>query len=175
MAKTDKIFEWTMHGMISARNIVKEKGLEELEKEIRLRGLLKVPITITKEKVDKWAEGIKENMYNNMLTATLYALHEEFGFGKERLKRFRDKYNDIALQAMDLDWLGQHYVSLEDYATELNEKYDMKLDSDSIGNNQNSYEVSVDMKDRCKLDRVLEELRNNGYSDAAAFLERKIR
>lgn len=173
MAKADKMFEWTMHGMIRARNIVKEKGLEELDREIRNRGLLKVPITVPQSKIDKWAEGVKENIYNNMLTATLYALHEVFGFGKDRLKKFRDKYNELALQAMDLDWLGQHYVSLEDYAIELNEKYNMDLDSDSIGENQKSYEVSVDMSGRCKLSKVIEELENHGFEDAARFLESK--
>ena len=166
MAKTDKIFEWTMHGMIRARNIVKEKGIEELDREIRMRGLLKVPVTVTTEKINKWSEDIKENIYNNMLTATLYALHEEFGFG--------NKYNEIALQAMDFDWLGQHYVSLEDYAKDLNERYDMNLDSDAIGANQNSYEVTVDMADRCKLSTVIEELNNNGFSDAAMFLKSKL-
>jgi len=174
MAKTDKIFEWTMHGMIRARNIVKEKGIEELDREIRMRGLLKVPVTVTTEKINKWSESIKENIYNNMLTATLYALHEEFGFGKYRLRRFRNKYNEIALQAMDFDWLGQHYVSLEDYAKDLNERYDMNLDSDAIGANQNSYEVTVDMADRCKLSTVIEELNSNGFSDAAMFLELKL-
>lgn len=174
MSKADKMFEWTMHGMIRARNIVKEKGLEELDKEIRMRGLLKVPITITTEKINKWSESIKENIYNNMLTATLYALHELFGFGKERLRRFRDKYNEIALQAMDLDWLGQHYATLEDYAKELNEKYDMNLDSDYIGCTQSSYEIEADMSGRCKLSTVIEELENNGFSDAARFLKSKL-
>lgn len=174
MAKTDKMFEWTMHGMIRARNIVKEKGIEELDREIRSRGLLKVPITVPQSKIDKWADSVKENIYNNMLTATLYALHEEFGFGKERLRRFRDKYNELALQAMDFDWLGQHYVSLEDYAKELNEKYEMNLDSDKIGETQNGYEASVDMSGRCKLSTVIKELEVNGFSDAARFLESKI-
>lgn len=52
MSKSDKEYEIRMAGMINALNIVKTKGVEELEKEIRKRNLLKADIAISSKKID---------------------------------------------------------------------------------------------------------------------------
>ena len=94
-----------------------------------------------------------------MTTVAGMVLRENFGFGKQRLLKFRNEFQNMTKSALDLDYLGSHYVTLEDYANELNEQFDMEIDASRVRNCQGSYD-ETDAKFRTvKLDKVLEELR----------------
>lgn len=114
------------------------------------------------------------NLYATMTTVAGMVLREHFGFGKQRLLKFRNEFQNMIKSALDLDYLGSHYVTLEDYANELNEQFDMGIDVSRVRNCQGSYD-ETDAKFRTvKLDKVLEELRAGGFEDAAQFLEKKV-
>lgn len=109
-----------------------------------------------------------------MTTVAGMVLREHFGFGKQRLLKFRNEFQNMIKSALNLDYLGSHYVTLEDYANELNEQFDMGIDVSRVRNCQGSYD-ETDAKFRTvKLDKVLEELRAGGFEDAAQFLEKKV-
>lgn len=70
--------------------------------------------------------------------------------------------------------MGEHYVRLEDFAIEMNEKYDMGLDLRRIIVCQELSDKDNPKYRMCKVDKVIKELREAGYKDAAEFLEAKI-
>ena len=58
------------------------------------------------------------------------ALNTAFGFGKKRFARLKEAFDKHTRDVMDFDYLGNHYVSLEDYANYLNKKYGCDIDVD---------------------------------------------
>ena len=173
MAK-DKTFEWRMQGMLYAYDIVKKDGVEGLCKEIKRRGLTKVQFSVTSDSLKKTWDTLCQNVYQNMMTCMFYALRTTFGFGGIRLTRLKKSFDELALNAMDLDWMGEHYVKLEDYAAELSEKCKMDIDVIRVAASQDMMDERKEYTGRCKVSTVLELLNENGYSDAAYFLAKKM-
>ena len=75
---------------------------------------------------------------------------------------------------MDLDYLGQHYVKMEDFALEMNERYDTGIDINRVAANTTVIDESRETYKMCKIDRIIQELRENNFIDAAMFIERKM-
>lgn len=169
MAKNNKEFDWRMQGMLYAHKIVQEKGLEALTKEIKMRGMLKLDLWARKGEVEELEMMLSKNLYANMLATFMFTLHDMFGFGKSRLQRLKEGLDKAVENVMDLDWMGGRYVRLQDYALELNEKYDLGLDIERIIECQELQE-EPEGKRRVELETMLQELRENGFDDAAEFL-----
>lgn len=174
MAKRDKEYEARMQGMLYAVNVVKESGLEALEKDIKKRGVLKAPLAYTDKQIDEFWKQLSENLYATMTCVTGMVLHDEFGFGKQRLHKFREEFQKATNASLDLDWLGGHYATLEDYAVYLNEKYDLGLDVARIAVCQESHDKGNVKYKMADISHVLAELKEHGFEDAAEFLERKM-
>lgn len=174
MAKRDKEYEARMQGMLYSVNVVKESGLEALEKDINKRGVLKAPLAYTDKQIDEFWKQLSENLYATMTCVTGMVLHDEFGFGKQRLHKFREEFQKATNASLDLDWLGEHYVTLEDYAVELNEKCNLGLDVARIAVCQESHDKGNAKYKMADISHVLAELKEHGFEDAAEFLERKM-
>lgn len=174
MAKRNKEYETRMQGMLYAVNVVKESDLEALEKDIKKRGVLKAPLAYTDKQIDEFWNQLSANLYATMTCVTGMVLHDEFGFGKQRLHKFREEFQKATNASLDLDWLGDHYVTLEDYAVYLNEKYDLGLDVARIAACQESHDEKGKACRMANLDKVLSELKENGFEDAAKFIEGKM-
>ena len=174
MAKRDKDYENRMAGYIGAFNKAKAEGLDALERDIKMRNLLKVDINVPEKKMREYFDEISKNLYHNTMTVVGWTLHDTFGFGKERLKKFKKEFDKTVKATTDLDYLGEHYVKLEDFAIELNHKFDMGIDSIRVSACQDVHDEENEAYRSCKIDRVLQELKNGGYSDAAEFIEQKL-
>lgn len=170
----DKTFEWRMQGMIYAYDIAEKDGVEELHKEIRRRGITKVQFTVPTSQLKETWDMVCQNMYANMMTCMFYALRTTFGFGGVRLKRLKTSFDQLALDAMDLDWMGEHYVKLEDYAAELCEKCKIPIDVIRVAASQDLLDERKEYTQRAKVDTILEILNENGFSEAAVFLAKKM-
>lgn len=174
MAKQDKEFYWRMQGLLYALKIVKDGGVEALEKEIRMRNVLPAPMGCDGKQVKELYSIMSRNVYINMLTAMMWTVHNSFGFGKKRLEQLREDYNRNVEIITDLDYMGQHYIRLQDYAVELNQKYDLGLDIERIAACETQYDETDERTRMCQIDRVLEMLRSEGFEAAAEFLEKKL-
>lgn len=176
MGKYDKEFEARMQGMRFAYELAKDKGIDELEAEMKRRNITKIPLSVKQDELKHVWEELKENMYNNITVTFLYCLRDEFGFGKERVKRLVEKYKDVVQSVVDVDYMGEHYIRLDDYAVEVNEKLGMDLDINRIAASQDVFdEQGRDSQyHTANIDRVIVELRDKGFFDAADFLERKL-
>lgn len=174
MAKMSKELQWRIEGMLAAHKIVSEKGLEELTKEIKMRQILKIDLWAKKGDVEAANESIANNVYHCMMSTIFFVLHDTFGFGGKRLKRLKSKYDKVLGDIYNLDYMGEHYTRYEDYSVYLNQKYDMGFDTDRIAALQTIHDGKDSRYKRCDVGQVIEELRNNGFEDAAVWLEKKI-
>lgn len=174
MAKRDRDYENRMAGYIAAYNMVKKEGIEALEKDLKMRNMLKIDINVPGKKMQEYLEEISRNLYNNTLTAVAWTLHDMYGFGRKRIKEFKENFDKTVQHTLDLDYLGGHYVKLEDFAMELNHKYDLGIDCIRVAACQDVHDEGDENYRMCKIDRVLQELRENGFKDAAVFIEGKL-
>lgn len=84
------------------------------------------------------------------------------------------EFDKATSNLMSLDYMGEHYVTLEDYAVELNQKYDLGLDviraalATDMADKQDVRVGNVD-----KVTGIINALKLAGYEDAAAYLEGK--
>lgn len=174
MAKEDKEYSLRMQGMIYAYNIAKKQGIEMLEKEMRMRNVMQAPMKFTGTQIKEFWDSLSQNLYNTVLTTAALVLHEKYGFGKKRLQDFKRHYDKAVNDALDLDYIGVHYVTLTDYAIYLKQELGIEINTEIVAACQNSYDESNPNYRMANIDRVIKELEQHGFKDAAVFLGKKV-
>ena len=163
-----------MQGMVYACRLAQEQGVDALVKTVKQRGVTKVDITASDKRLNDMWGALSDNIGQNMLTTAVWVLHDTFGFGQKRLQQFMTEFDKATANLMNLDYMGEHYVTLEDYAVELNRKYDLGLDvikatlATDMADKQDARVGNVD-----KVTGIINALRLAGHEDAAAYLESK--
>lgn len=174
MARQTKEAQWRMEGMNFAYRIARDKGVEGLEKELRLRNLFNYAGFVTSNRVEEIYNNISQNLYINIIATALFTIHDTFGFGKKRLHEFKDAYDKNINGVFDLNWYGEHYVRLEDYAKYLSEKYEFDFDINRIAALQDLQDEQDPRYKKLDPAITLKELREQGFHEAADWLEKKI-
>lgn len=169
----DKEWEARMQGMIYAYNLVKEGGKEALELDLRRRNILRAPMKFTTKQMQEFYEETSAYLYNNMLTAVLYTLYDNYNFGKDEIVAFKKNFDQNVGSTLDLDYMGEHYVKLEDFAIELNQKFNIGINISRVAASQDSYDETDEKFRTCKVESVIRELRDNGFAEAAEFIREK--
>ena len=93
--------------------LAEEKGLEEARKEFDSRNLRGIPLQCRKEDVMRLYESERTNLTRCMLIIAVSTLHDEYGFGSERLKRYVDRFN------LKASCLAENYVNWKDIQEEI--------------------------------------------------------
>lgn len=96
-------------GMSYALKIAKEKGIEELEKDLNMRKVVDLPIPVSKKALEECINNIKNNTVDTFVILMIATLHDEFGFGEKRIQRAIDRFNFKA------ECLAEDYCSWDDY------------------------------------------------------------
>lgn len=174
MAKVSKEFTWRMQGMSYAYKIAKEQGIEVLEADIKARNFYRAPIKFSVKEINEFRDFVCENLYHTMLTAVFMVLHDKLGFRKKRLLDFKEEINKVAMSAFDFSIIGNHYVTLEDYAVYLNEKADLGLDVARVAACQANNDYEKEWKNMANVDELVKVLREEGFEDASKWLEGRI-
>lgn len=171
----NKEFDWRMQGMAYAWEITQKDGIEGLEREIKRRNITKLPMTVTQAEVNRVWHELTENMYNNITTTFLYVLVEKMNINEDDLVAILDMYNETVRDCLDMDFLGEHYVRMEDYAVELNSKLGLHLDVNRIAACQDHYDENNDESEyhKVKIEKIIKLLEDNNYIAASNFLKRK--
>lgn len=174
MAKLDKDYKLRMEGYVQAFRFAKEHGLDELEKDIKRRGFYQIPVQISKKEVDNFIFKMSRTLTQTMQAVWLRVLNEKFGFGKKRLTIVRDEVSKATEMVFKFDYLGEHYVTLEDYAVGLNKKYDFGLDVDLISASQDTCRQERENRRMANVDVLIQRLHEYGFHDASDWLERMV-
>ena len=96
-------------GMSYALKIAREKGIEELEKDLKMRKVVDLPIPVSKKALEECINNIKNNTVDTFVILMIATLHDEFGFGEKRIQRAIDRFNFKA------ECLADDYCSWDDY------------------------------------------------------------
>lgn len=96
-------------GMSYALKVAKEKGIEELEKDLKMRKVVDLPIPVSKKALEECINNIKNNTVDTFVILMIATLHDEFGFGEKRIQRAIDRFNFKA------ECLAEDYCSWDDY------------------------------------------------------------
>lgn len=168
----DKFYEARMQGMIYAANLVKEKGIEALDSDIKMRGIYKVPLSMSESQFNEFVSVIGEGSKNAVFAIVYVVLCEDFGFGEKRLNKFASGFLKRYKDVFALDYMGNHYVTLTDYAIMMKEKYgSLEIDIERIQMEQEENDKhNPNVRDHKWIDGIIRLLTMNGYEDAAQFL-----
>lgn len=170
MAKITKEFEWQTQGLVKAQNIVKTEGVEALDRYILYRGLTRAPINVTQKQMDDFINTLGDNLFTTIRVVSLLALKEEFGFGTKRMQKFTDRFEKLTVEATDMDWIGNHYVTLTDYAEYLQKENGIEIKTEITERCQKDHDLANPGYKRVELERLAAELTEHGFEDAAAYL-----
>ncbi len=96
MGKIEEMMRGRTEGMEFALRLVKDKGIEELEKEIKFRNKTGISLNVTRKEINAASDKIKEMTLDTFSILSLATLHDEFGFGKKRLQQFWDRFRSKA-------------------------------------------------------------------------------
>ena len=162
----DKGFEQRMQGMVYACRLAQEQGVEALVKAVKQRGVTKVDITASDKQLNDMWGALSDNIGQNMITTVVWVLHDAFGFGQKRLQQFMTEFDKATANLMSLDYMGEHYVTLEEYNLGL-DVIKATLATD-MADKQDARAGNVD-----KVTGIINALRLAGHEDAAAYLESK--
>lgn len=88
-------------GLQLALSIVRERGIEGLEEEIRFRNITGIHTMLAKKDLDKATRKIKEMTMDTFVILSVATVRDEFGYGAKRLKRFLDRMELKAECLMD--------------------------------------------------------------------------
>lgn len=88
-------------GLAMAMEIVQKGGVEALEREIRFRNLTRIRTPLDLEELNQATDKIKRNTISTVIALTIATLMDEFGLGKERIRRFRNRFDMKAECVMD--------------------------------------------------------------------------
>ena len=81
-------------GLMLAAKIVEQGGAEALAEEMRIRGITGIHTGLAVKELDEAMNPIKDLTIQTVLTMSVATLRDEYGFGKERLQRFIDRFFD---------------------------------------------------------------------------------
>lgn len=121
MARMDKKEIARRDGMAYALRVARERGIEGLEEEIKYRNITEIPIALPRAKIDECIENIKLNTIDTMLILSASTLRDEFGFDKERLARFIERFN------LKTDCLVEDYCTWNDQIQALADECGIEL------------------------------------------------
>ena len=170
--KADEIIRLRNVGMVYAFRIVKEQGIEELERQVKMRGLLRVSIKFTKEELYQSMQELSERIYNNMLTIWYAVFHDRLGFGETRIKRLKQWFDEKVYLVNEQSPMGHHWAEFYDYAEEANRLYNLGIDLEKIKETQ-AINAEGDVK-KLYADEVIGWLAKHGYPDASEAVKKEV-
>ena len=103
-------------GLDLALRIVRQGGLEALEKECRFRNITGIHTSLAVKDLDKASEKIKEVIADCYVVLSLAVLHDVFQFGEVRCQRFRNGLDKAA------DYINDGLAEWVDYVNSIKEE-----------------------------------------------------
>ncbi len=109
-------------GAAWALEMCEKDGIEACRKELEYRGILHIPLAVTRSQIDDANKTLRRNIMATVLLVICAALRDEYGFGKERMARLIDRFN------LKAACIAEKYVVWKDIKQSLEEETGIKLD-----------------------------------------------
>lgn len=128
MAKINKEEQWRREGMSYALKIAKERGIDGLEEELKVRNATQLPLRVSVKAMEECIVNIKNNVLDTVIILMAATLHDEFGFGEKRVQRAINRF-DLKAECLAegyCTWQDQIDVIKEELGIELGIRYNDK-------------------------------------------------
>lgn len=122
MSKASKEAIARLDGMDYALRRIREKGIEDFERELVWRNQTKIGMTIRPQEINEASWMIKARTMDTVLCMAMLVLHDEFGFGKAKLERFRERFN------LKTSCMGDDMVSWGDFRQILKDECGIEME-----------------------------------------------
>lgn len=128
MAKLSKEEIARREGMAYALRIAKEKGLDALEEDLKMRNAIDLPCRVSKADLSKFSENVKYNIVFYIKVLMAVTMHDEFGFGNKRIKQMFKRFD------LKAECLADDYTTWDEQVSIIAEEcgIDMKQDVKDI-------------------------------------------
>ena len=83
-------------GMAYALKLAKEQGIDALEKDLKMRNAINLPLRCSQHDLEVFSENVKSNILYHIKVLVMVTLHDEFDFGNQRLQRFFKRFDSKA-------------------------------------------------------------------------------
>jgi hypothetical protein len=93
MAKISKEEQARREGMAYALRLAKEKGIDALEEDLKMRNAIDLPLRVSKADLSKFSENVKYNIVFYIKVLMAVTMHDEFGFGNKRIKQMFKRFD----------------------------------------------------------------------------------
>ena len=113
-------------GLQLALKIAENGGASALKKEIKFRGTTKIETNLTMEEIEEASKPMRGFINEVHILLWLSVLHDEFDFGKKRLNRAMDRFEQIYSSIED------GYAGLNDYLELLQNKMKIMLQKEDL-------------------------------------------
>jgi hypothetical protein len=80
-------------GMAYALRLAKEKGIDALEEDLKMRNAIDLPLRVSKADLSKFSENVKYNIVFYIKVLMAVTMHDEFGFGNKRIKQMFKRFD----------------------------------------------------------------------------------
>ena len=171
-SKANEIIQLRNEGMVYALKIAKEGGLEELEQQVKLRGLLKVSVKFTQDELYQSIQNISERVYNNTLTIWYAVFHDKLGYKQKRLQQMKQWFDEKVYLVGERSPMGHKWATFLDYGEEANRLYNLGIDLEKLKETQEINEQ--DEVKKVYADEVVRWLDTNGFHDASEAVRKEI-
>lgn len=119
--KIDQYMLGRTEGMELALRIAKDKGIEELEKEVRFRQRAGISLNVTRQELNAASNKIKEMTLDTFTILSIACLHDLWGFGQKRCQQYMDKMAEGA------QYLVEDLATWDDYTKEIQEQLGFEI------------------------------------------------
>lgn len=119
--KLDQYMLGRTEGMELALRIAKDKGIEELEKEVRFRQRTGISLNVTRQELNAASNKIKEMTLDTFTILSIACLHDLWGFGQKRCQQYMDKMAEGA------QYLAEDLATWDDYIKEIQEQLGFEI------------------------------------------------
>ena len=109
-------------GMAYALRVAKEKGIEGLEEDLKMRNAINLPIPVSRQALNDCISNIKNNTADTFVILLAATLHDEFGFGEKRVQRALDRFN------LKAECIGEDYCTWGDIIETIKEELNIELE-----------------------------------------------
>lgn len=115
-------------GMVYSLRVAKERGIEGLEKDLKMRNATKMPLAVDKKATDEVIDMLAENCRRTVLLLMAYTVHDKFGFGKKRLNDLMDAFEE------NTQYLFEGYLNWNDLIEIMKDEcgIDYEIDNDIV-------------------------------------------
>ena len=121
MGKFDQFMQGRTEGMEFALRLVKDKGIEELEKELKFRRNTGISLNVTRQELNLASEKIKSMTLDTFTLLSIACLYDVFDFDQEKCQKYMDKMAEGA------NYLVDDLATWDDYAKSVQEELGFEI------------------------------------------------